>query len=600
MQMKSPADISMRTAWTMILLLWLACAAVLTWSMWGSIVPMDFNDPDDAMRFVEVRDWLNGQSWFDVTQYRSEPPHGAPMHWSRLVDIPIALLIRLAGLFLPLAQAERVALVAAPLLTLLVLTAVLLGLGRQATGRRGAGVLAAAMLMLSLSILVQFRPLRIDHHGWQIVLGGIAVLFMLRAIDGRSGRYALLAGLAAALSLVVAIEGVPLVATIGAVFGLLYLSDVRAARLLTTYLATLTVGGAAMMLATLGWPAMTVPWCDALSPAYMLPFLVATTLFAGGSRLLPQHDWRGRLAALGMAALGAALAFRLASPICAAGPFAALDPLLARLWYRGIAEGMPIWTQPLDIRVLLPVPSVLGLVGALWAIRVDDARRREGWIALLIVQVVAFLVSLIVLRAMGLAHFLALPATAWMVLRLLSKAQALITPVARIIASVACFAITPFGAEALVVAALPDNAAEAGNGNAATDSGARSACIGYAALRGIDALPPSELFAPLDIGAHLLAYTHHSVIATGHHRAQAGMKTVVSAFIAPPAQAHTIVAGTGARYVVLCSGENEVGRYARLYPASLSAALLKKRTPDWLTPVPMPRGGTIRVWRIVR
>ena len=44
-------------------------------------------------------DFLAGQSWFDVTQYRSNPPIGAPMHWSRLVDVPIAGLILLLAPF---------------------------------------------------------------------------------------------------------------------------------------------------------------------------------------------------------------------------------------------------------------------------------------------------------------------------------------------------------------------------------------------------------------------------------------------------------------------------------------------------------------------
>ena len=48
---------------------------------------------DDAMRLVEVRDFLAGQGWFDLTQYRLSPPDGVPMHWSRLIDLPLAALI---------------------------------------------------------------------------------------------------------------------------------------------------------------------------------------------------------------------------------------------------------------------------------------------------------------------------------------------------------------------------------------------------------------------------------------------------------------------------------------------------------------------------
>src|SRR5471030_1731840 len=50
---------------------------------------------DDAMRLTEVRDLLAGQSWFDLTQWRMNAPFGLPMHWSRLIDAPIASLILL-------------------------------------------------------------------------------------------------------------------------------------------------------------------------------------------------------------------------------------------------------------------------------------------------------------------------------------------------------------------------------------------------------------------------------------------------------------------------------------------------------------------------
>ena len=65
---------------------------------------------DDAMRLVQVRDLLAGQSWFDLTQYRLSPPDGVAMHWSRLIDLPIALLIRAGELVLAPALAERLAL----------------------------------------------------------------------------------------------------------------------------------------------------------------------------------------------------------------------------------------------------------------------------------------------------------------------------------------------------------------------------------------------------------------------------------------------------------------------------------------------------------
>ena len=44
----------------------------------------------------QVRDWMAGQSWFDVVQHRLNPPLGVDMHWSRLVDAPIAAIMSVA------------------------------------------------------------------------------------------------------------------------------------------------------------------------------------------------------------------------------------------------------------------------------------------------------------------------------------------------------------------------------------------------------------------------------------------------------------------------------------------------------------------------
>jgi len=54
-------------------------------------------DADDAMRLTEVHDFLGGQGWFDLVQHRMNAPFGAAMHWSRLIDLPEAVLLAVIG-----------------------------------------------------------------------------------------------------------------------------------------------------------------------------------------------------------------------------------------------------------------------------------------------------------------------------------------------------------------------------------------------------------------------------------------------------------------------------------------------------------------------
>ena len=47
----------------------------------GAIAAGRFPDPDDALRLVELRDWLGGQGWFDVTQHRIDPTSFGGCTW---------------------------------------------------------------------------------------------------------------------------------------------------------------------------------------------------------------------------------------------------------------------------------------------------------------------------------------------------------------------------------------------------------------------------------------------------------------------------------------------------------------------------------------
>src|SRR6185369_3259311 len=123
---------------------WALAALILLAVRWHAITTHNFADVDDQLRLVEVRDWLNGQSFYDVTQYRMNQPWGAPMHWSRLVDMPLAALILL---FRPLVGANGAEMLAVSIVPLVTLGMILLLAGL--VGRRLAdaetGAAAAAL-----------------------------------------------------------------------------------------------------------------------------------------------------------------------------------------------------------------------------------------------------------------------------------------------------------------------------------------------------------------------------------------------------------------------------------------------------------------------
>ena len=166
-----------------VTMVWLIVALMLTVTGIRQIAGFQFVDGDDILRLLQVRDFLNGQSWFDVTQYRIAPPDGTPMHWTRLVDVPLALVTLVFTPVLGLHAAEHVSAMVVPLVTLY---AVLLLIGRMSyrlfdEEATGLSCLVAAMAM---PLMHQLRPMRIDHHGWQVVCGLVAVGALMGGLAG--------------------------------------------------------------------------------------------------------------------------------------------------------------------------------------------------------------------------------------------------------------------------------------------------------------------------------------------------------------------------------------------------------------------------------
>ena len=109
---------------------------------WPSAVEVwrtgNFVNTDDAMRAVQIRDWMAGQDWFDLSNHRFGLPQGVFSHWSRVVDVPVSILIRLFALALPLEMAERAARIAYPLALQIALVAAMGYAARVLAGACGS------------------------------------------------------------------------------------------------------------------------------------------------------------------------------------------------------------------------------------------------------------------------------------------------------------------------------------------------------------------------------------------------------------------------------------------------------------------------------
>src|SRR3546814_16917909 len=100
-------------------------------------------------------------------------------------------------------------------------------------------MLAVVLLLTTPTILVQFTPFRIDHHGWQIWMAAVA---LCGALDARCLRGGVTAGLALAVWLQISSEALPYAALFAGALALRSRFDRREAARLAALGRTLAGG----------------------------------------------------------------------------------------------------------------------------------------------------------------------------------------------------------------------------------------------------------------------------------------------------------------------------------------------------------------------
>ena len=577
-----------------LLIIWLLAALALTIVNRADIAALDLPDTDDAQRLMQVRDWLGGQAWGDVDQHRMNPPTGANMHWSRLVDLPIASIIALTEPVFGRAVAERIAGTAVPLLALLVTMGAAALAAFRLSGRQAA-ILAAVFIAASGQILSLFKPLRIDHHNWQIAFMLCAVAAL--ADPRRRFSSGILAGLATVAALAIGLEMLPHLVIAGAILVLGWCLQPALGRMLAGYGIALAVGAA------LAFPAFVPParwWfaaCDAFSPVYAAPLVFGGVLAA----ILPQIDVltsparRAIAAAIGFASVGVAVL--VAFPHCAGGPMAMLDPAFLPVLAR-ISEARSIisylGTEP-ETAIAFGLYPFIGIACAFVMLRRADDASRFGWALVFGLLATTTWLMFLQLRAATGPNALAAIAAAAVAAMLLPRARAIRSTLPRI------------GATMLVLvgltSALPMFAALAakrmgGSGNAAPATAPLASCTASATLAPLNGVPKGIIADVFDMGPAILVHTPHSVIAGPYHRNAASIADSVRLWRAGDDEAKAIAARYSATYVLGCIGTNDLAAAKKEAPEGLWARLEGGEVPAWLEPVPMPKGSPLRLYRI--
>jgi len=538
-------------------------------------------DPDDAMRLVEVRDLVNGQGWFDLVQHRFGPPAGIVSHWSRLVDAPLAGLILLLT---PLTgQGMAVGLAAAfwPI-ALFGLYAVVLMRGTGAIFGHRAGLIALVVATQTIGVTVQFAAGRVDHHGLQLTI----ILGMALALMRGGGRAGLVAGMLAAASMAVGLEGLPYVAV-----GALFLCGDWGLRGRAALAALVGFGLGLGLTAPILFGVQTDParWgitaCDALSPPWLMLAaggLALTLACAGLDRMLARPA--ARFAAVAGLGLAVVAGFAALFPVCLAGPFTGMTAVVREHWLLKVNEMTSAATfiarGQWEGLVFYPV-LVLATLAATCL-----ARRGREWAVAALLLWPGLVMGLMEVRGLYVASGLVPLVAGGFIDRALGSPGIRWKKLSAVTAAglVSTVWIAP---AVLGETLLPWT-------RTAKDPEGARICLTDTALRDLAVLPQGTVLAPVFMGPAILLNTAHSIVAAPYHRAVPQIAASLEGLGGTEADLRRATASQGATYLVACPTRpaddlrSETAFATRLMRGEASAAWLR----------PEPSQGPLKIWRV--
>ncbi len=574
------------------MIVWLLVCAWFIFEKWSAIRYFGLGDTDDNMRIMQVRALLHGQGWFDLRNYRMNPPFGANIHWSRLVDLPIAGLILGLRPMLGGAGAERWAVAIAPLIPYLVLLYALAICVRRLVHPL-AYPLAFIAILLAGSTNGMFMPERIDHHGWQLAL---LALSMAGIADPKRVRGGLVLGITSALSLAIGLEMIIYLAIAGVAMVLFWVVDVEERERLRAYALAITAGMAFSYLVFASYDDRSAV-CDALSPVYLSDALIGGALMYGLAWLSP-GDWKRRLVLAIVAGLAIAAYHASVWPQCLSKP-EHISPEAQRLWMDHVKEARPVYSHGWRIATLIVALPITGGIG--WLL-LAWAKRRETNLFMRIVgaAVPGLAASFLLLwqtrtgPAAQMLSVIGAAALVWIAFPLVWRAKHENVRIggAIIILLVGIGAIVPF-----ILNFIPEpkpTPYEAAIGKA------NGLCASLWGLHPIALQPRGLVFTFVDLGPRLITVTHHDTIAGPYHRNWRQIVDVMNAWRGSAAQAHAIIVDKyHSNYVLSCPKSSTTTIFMSETPKGFYGQLERGEVPKWLSPIALPKDSPYKMWKVV-
>ncbi|MEJ2205311.1 MAG: hypothetical protein P8170_14525 [Gemmatimonadota bacterium] len=567
----------------------LAVHALFVGEISPEILSGELIDTDSYTRILRVQALRDTGEWYETAMDRSNAPFGETSHWTRPLDL---LLLGGAVVMAPVVGFEGglywAAAFVGPILQ--ILTGLLLAWA-VAPLVRGRGLVMMALLAQP-AVMVYSLAGRADHHGLILLTFTVVCGYVVRTLVAPGKRrYAFLAGAWGGIGLWVSTE---FLLPLAVVLGVSALAWVFHGRTYARANRTLSLGwfcatGAALVLER-PLSQLLQPEYDRLSIVHLVVSGIAAAFWQLATFVGYTRTWRAFVLGAGGVLSVAGVWFLY--PTFFGGPWAEVDPELARIWLGQVAELQPLWpTEPGGwgrFMVYLGLAAVV-LPGTIWLLVRERSEMREAaWLFLATSLCVFFVAAGFRARFATFAELLAVVFVAGLadrVFRPHGSRQRKEAGAARALL-VTAVVVGPVVLGGLIWSGSRGLPTRAGAGSPAACSVKDMA--EYLTSDRLPGAPPLTIAAHVDFGPELLYRTPHRVLATPYHRNRGIIATHRLLTSADGGVSRILARMRGVDLILLCPAA-DAGFFDTIAgDGSLYHRLIEGDPPPWLRRLPLP------------
>jgi len=572
----------------------------------------ELGGPDDFLRMSQIHAWMQGQGWFDLTAYKMVPPHGGDIHWTRLIDVPIATLIYLFQIFLNFEKATNLAAIVWPLLLMLITLTIWTFICDRLLDNYPRWM-PAFFGLLSISTINQFPVGRVDHHNVQILFFGLMILGLVNR-DRKWGDY--LIGFAIAFSMSVGAESLILTLFMLSIIGFEWAGSSSA-----TGKGISKVGISLIMSTFVLYGLNFLPEnyfivaIDANSFFYLCAFVLIGVAFlmlgllsnlTNGTDKIKTFILR-ILVGVGVAGLVLGILY-FVFPDYLNNPYGNLSEELKTRWLNYVSEAkslsLVLYDFPFHWLATVGYYLFMLSIGAIVLLNRKYANTKT--VSLYIILFACVLGTLWQVRVIRTAALLVVPfcvifsTICWSFLK--EKYHEEKVFLYGFQTGVVMFQISIFWyiAGALFFPLQGDVKISTDTSNVPETLIARrqpAHCLVNTDFTFLKTLPTSNVVSDLTTSTALMFHTDHSVVSGPYHRNQQAILDTLDFMGTDETKAKTVAEKYQLAYLGFCIGKN--ANLARDYVSgSVTDKLLKGNIPDWLEEV-SPQGDRLRVFKII-